>query len=112
LLSTNDDDDLKGDKLLLQVSGDKKSLNKIVDINFEFEEMLKYSKRDIVGMSANILMVMPIAECHDAWMISYYSTLNEKYLNKTCEIEVKDKSGYFVTFEGLCKIIPKLDNGI
>lgn len=105
--------DIRSDKLMLmRLSGDKNSLGKIVDVNFEFCQQLKYEKADIVGSHIRKMLPQMVAECHDDWILSSYETQKFSRLNVISNGFLRDKCGYFHYAIAIVKEIPNLKEGL
>ncbi len=98
--------------MLLRVSGDKSSLGKIIDVNFDFCLQLKYEKSDLVGSHIRKMLPGTIADCHDDWMLTSYDTLQFSRLGKLTYGFVRDKDGYFQLATMIIKEIPHLKDGL
>jgi len=104
---------MKGDKLVvMRISGNKNSLGKILDVNFETTTQLKFGKNELLGTYLKRLFPSVIAARHDDWMLNSYSKLIFPTLNRISHGFVCDKVGYFIMVNFLVKIIPNLKDGI
>jgi hypothetical protein len=101
-----------GKSMIIGVSGEKRSLNKILSINFETSYVLNYSKEDVEGVSANILMPPMIANSHDEWILHYTQTLKCKNIGKIHHAFLKTKQGFFIPCKSFFQFVPYIDNGI
>ncbi|MDR3549506.1 MAG: hypothetical protein P4M11_14775 [Candidatus Pacebacteria bacterium] len=105
--------DVKSDRLmLLRLSGDKGSLGKIIDVNFEFCLQMKYDKKDLVGTRLSKLLPQMVAECHDDWMLASYESQKFNRLDAITTGCLRDKRGYFHFLTTAIKEIPNLKEGL
>lgn len=100
-----------GASVLIRASGDRKTLAQIKDISCESEKLLGVTKKEILGMSCNRLMLPMIGENHDEWILNFYKNLKSKIMNAPFTCFVQHKSKYYVQCECLKCIVPNLDNG-
>jgi len=105
--------DFKNDKLMLmKMSGDKATLGKIIDVNFELSFQLKYEKEDLIGSHIRKLLPTTIADSHDDWMLSAYDTMKFNRLDNITYGFVREKSGYFQPITLVVKEISNLKEGL
>lgn len=101
-----------GSILMLKTSGEQNTLCRILDANSEAESTLGYSRRELIGLSANKLMLPHIAQVHDEWVLSFYGSQEINVLNNATMQFVKNKEGNFMTADLLINVLPCLNNGI
>ena len=105
--------DLKSDKLLLlRVSGDKNTLGKILDVNFETCLQLSYEKTDLEGSRLSSLLPGMVARFHDEWILKSYDNQRFTRLNAVSYGYIKDRHGFFHAVTLVVKVVPSLKQGL
>jgi hypothetical protein len=102
----------EGRSIMIRASGEKTCLSKILDINFETCCILHFNKKDLMGVSANLLMPPLIANLHDEWMLRHFETLQQRHLGNINNDFLKTKEGYFISTYAFNFLVPNLRNGI
>jgi len=99
--------------VIIKVSGNKNSLGKIIDINYEVTAKLKYTREELIGKTT-IKELMPsiISRYHDDWILKAYDTMKFNTLNKMRNGFICDRNGFCVYVNYLIKIIPNLKEGL
>lgn len=98
--------------MIIQVSGEKNSLGKIVEVNQEMCTQLIYQKKDLLGNRIRKMLPSMIAEHHDDWILKSYETQQFKKLNLLSHGFFKDGEGFFVPVALALKVIPNLKEGL
>ena len=98
--------------MLFRISGNKNSLGKILDVNFEATIRLKYEREELMGTNIKRLLPSAIAARHDEWILRSYSSLVFNNVNRITQGFIQDKNGFYVFTNMLVKLIPNLKEGI
>ncbi len=102
----------EGQTSMLRASGDQKSLTQVRDISLECEQLLGYTKRELVGTNLSKLMLHPMSACHDEWIKNFYETMSPKAINTPFVSYVQKKSRHYLQCDVMICIIPNLDSGM
>ncbi|MDR3549190.1 MAG: PAS domain S-box protein [Candidatus Pacebacteria bacterium] len=84
----------------------------VAEINTHVEQVLGYTRRDLIGCSVTNLMPAPIAQKHESYVSKFYKTMKTTNINVHRARYVKTKDGMYVMCRCLTKIVPKLDEKI
>ncbi|MDR3547585.1 MAG: hypothetical protein P4M11_04815 [Candidatus Pacebacteria bacterium] len=116
MITRKSDSDLlsmRADKLMLfRISGDKDSLGKILDVNFETAFQLQYEKHELIGANVKKLLPSIFAIRHDEWIVHSYANMSFPKLNRVTQGFIQNKSGFFVFINLIVKLVPNLKEGV
>jgi len=102
----------EGHSLLIRASGDRKTLSQIRDVSIECEQILGYTKKELIGTSCNKLMLPMMTKCHDEWILHFYESMVSKNIGVPYITYILKKNRYFMECEVLMCVIPNFDDGI
>ncbi len=100
------------DTCLITVSGNPKTMGKMIRINNEITRLLKFSKQELTGRNVSQILPRGLAEIHDKFMNNYLQTSEEKTINKEMLTFPVNKAGYIVPCSLMVKVLPNLNAGI
>ena len=78
--------------VLITMTVTPKDIGKIVNANFETNELLGYRGKDIKGKNVRILMPKLLSDNHDSFIQNYFETARAKILEARRVVIAKDKS--------------------
>eukprot|EP01022_Parablepharisma_sp_SALTPOND_P004651 TRINITY_DN120707_c0_g1_i1.p1 TRINITY_DN120707_c0_g1~~TRINITY_DN120707_c0_g1_i1.p1 ORF type:complete len:823 (-),score=42.99 TRINITY_DN120707_c0_g1_i1:1973-4441(-) len=81
-------------------------------INAEVEQMLGYSKKELIGFSITNFMPPMIARRHEEFVHKFFQSMETTSLNTQHFRFIKDKEGHYVPCRSLMKVVPNLDNDL
>lgn len=98
--------------MLIVASITNSSMGTFCEANFEVEQLLGYTKEDLVGFSITNIMPPIIAEKHDEFVKKFFQTMSSKNLNTETYKFIKCKDGSYLPCKVLMKVVPKLTDGL
>ena len=92
----------------IKVTGDIKSLGQITNVNLESEELLGYTKEDLLTLNCRKIMLPMISDHHIDWILSYYERMSSEFINNSISTFVKNKNDYYEQCQIIISPIPSL----
>ncbi len=83
----------------------------VLEMNTAVEQVLGYSRKDLIGTSVLHLMPPPIARLHEGVVLKFFHSMKSHDLDVTRARYVRGKDGAYVLCNGVKKIVPRLEGG-
>ncbi|KAL4466115.1 hypothetical protein ABPG74_004352 [Tetrahymena malaccensis] len=97
---------------IISVSGNLNQVGMVVNTNNEIEQLLGYSKNDVIGQNINKLMPKVYGDIHDGLFHRYLETSQPKVIGIERTVMCLNKNGYIIPTSIMVKVLPNLDQGI
>ena len=99
---------------IILISGNKKNVGEVLNINNELAELLGYDKLDMIGSNIGKLMPSQLSDKHDDLIRKYFEKPASERIQDEKEKIVygMNKSGLIIPCSFIHKIVPTLDKGI
>ncbi len=94
--------------MLLVAQMEQTGTGTITEINTAIEQVLGYSRQDIIGSSIVNIMPQTVASVHNEFVQRFFHTMKAYSLNLPRARYVKAKDGFYVLCRCLVKIVPEL----
>jgi hypothetical protein len=98
--------------LLLRISGKTNTLGKILEVNYEHFNQLKYYPEELKGVHIEKILPKSIGKLYNQWMLAAYETQQFTRLNKFFKCFLRDKEGHFLPVKCIINEIPDLKEGL
>lgn len=98
--------------VVVKVSGERRRLGKILDVNFEAVTKLKFSKEELLKKCIKDLMPANDKNSYDEWVSKNYYTMSLKDLSKVQHAFIVNKEGYYTFCNYLIMLMPSLKGGL
>ena len=96
------------------LSGNKRNIGTIIDVNHEIQEILGYEKKGLIGENISLVMPEVIGVNHNAHLEAYFERQESSNINEVTKklIFGQHSEGYIVPCSKLVRIVPNLENGV
>ncbi len=98
--------------MLIVASLSQASAATVEEMNTEVEQVLGYTRKDLVGFSITNLMPPNVAQRHASFVQKFFHTMQSSNINIPRFRFVKSKDGLYVPCKALTKIVPSLSEGL
>jgi len=98
--------------MLLRMSGKTNTLGKILEVNYEYYNQLKYYPDELKGVEIEKILPKHIGKLYNQSMLAAYETQQFRRLNKFFRCFLRDKEGHFLPVKSIIKEIPDLKEGL
>ncbi|KAL4485750.1 hypothetical protein ABPG72_012290 [Tetrahymena utriculariae] len=97
---------------VISVSGNLNQIGIVVNTNNEIEQLLSYSKNDLMGQNISKIMPKVYGDIHDGLFHRYLETSQPKVIGIERTVMCLNKNGYVIPTSIMVKVLPNLDQGI
>lgn len=99
---------------IIILSGNKRNIGTIIDVNHEIQEILGYRKSELIGENISLAMPEIIGANHNYYLERYFERQNHSNINEVTKNLVfgQHSGGYIIPCSKLVRIVPNLEHGV